>query len=187
MSTFESVTVLTTEERVGLYQLVFGDAADYVFNPERTDPLEQFLTNLRIGHGSIAVLDEAHFITPEVLAKGVGEFVDACESANEKLRMIVVCSGRKPGDALLAYLATYCHIFDIVCATEAIDLVSELEQLVHKPNRRFEALAYMEKRAFFCKRRDNEEHEKKHAPSGTGELMVSAGTKVRITIESVEG
>lgn len=187
MSGFESITVLTTEERADWYKAVFGNGADYVFNPVRTDPLGQYLTNLRIAHGSIAVLDEGHFITPLVLSRGVKAFVDS-ESGMGGLRLILVCSGRKPGDRLLAFLTTYCGLYDIVCATEPIEIMSALEQLVRKPNDRFNALPYM--RSLACLYEGEEEFaregrfENKATGEGAYEVRAPAGSTIKITIET---
>lgn len=143
MSSFESVTVLTTEERSDWYRAVFGMEAHYVYDPSKTDPLGAYLSNLRIGRGSLVILDEAHFLSAEMLLMGVKSYVDDPCNAESAMRIVVVCSGRQPGDRMLAYLTMYCQVFDIICAVECIDLVDELEQLIRTPNRRNDVLPYM--------------------------------------------
>lgn len=185
MDSFESVTVLTTEERADLFSAVFGKAAHYVFNPIRTNPLGQYLTNLRIGHGRVVVLDESHFLTTDDLASGVREYVDTCTGAGDELRLVVVCSGREPGDTLLAFLATYCHVYDIICASEAIDIVSELEQLVHAPNRRSDALVYMKDQAALYRMGDEVGVVKRASAAQSSDIVIPAGMRVKITIEPI--
>lgn len=143
MASFEKVTVLTTEERSDWYKAVFGMEAHYVFDPAKTEPLASYLSNLRIGRGSLVVLDEAHFLSADMLLMGVKGYVDDPRNADGKMRLLIVCSDRHPGDKLLAYLTMYCHVFDIVCAEGCIELVSQLEQLVRTPNKRSDVLAYM--------------------------------------------
>ena len=143
MSRFESVTVLTTEERSDWFKAVFGMEAHYVYDPSKTEPLGLYLSNLRIGHGSLVVLDEAHFPSADMLLMGVKSYVDDSHNMNGNMRLVVVCPGRKPGDRMLAYLTMYCQLFDIICAEDGIELISQLEQLVRMPNRRNDVLSYM--------------------------------------------
>lgn len=143
MGSFESVTVLTTEERSDCFRAVFGMEAHYVFDPSKTDPLGAYLSNLRIGQGSLVILDEYHFPSPEMLLMGVKSYVDDPGNMQGKMRIIVVCPARKPGDRLLAYLTMYCQVFDIICEEDCIELADHLEQLVRTPNRRNDVLAYM--------------------------------------------
>lgn len=187
MESYESVTVLTTEERVDLFKAVFGNMADYVFNPVKTSPLCQYLTNLRIGRGSAVVLDETHFPTSDIFATGIREYVDSCAVPGESMRIIVVCSGRKPGDGLLAFLTMYCHVYDIVCAIEPLDLVSELEQLVHTPNKRTDVLPYMRDQTAFRHMNEEVDLKKGMGAAQSGEIVIPAGMKVKIVIEPMAG
>lgn len=143
MGSFESVTVLTTEERSDWYKAVLGMEAHYVFDPSQTDSLGSYLSNLRIGKGSLVILDEPHFLSAEMLLMGVKNYVDDPRNAESKMRIIVVCPGRKPGDRMLAYLTMYCQIFDIICAEDCFELMAHLEQLIRTPNKRSDVLAYM--------------------------------------------
>ena len=143
MGSFESVTVLTTEERSDWYRAVLGMEAHYVFDPSETDPLGSYLSNLRIGRGSLVVLDEAHFLSAEMLLMGVKSYVDDPRNAGSDMRLIIVCPGRAAGDRLLAYLTMYCQVFDIICTQDCIELAGQLEQLIRTPNRRNDVLPYM--------------------------------------------
>lgn len=169
----EGVTVLTTQERVEWYKAVFGLYAHYVFDPGKTDPLEQYLANLRVARADLVVLDEAHFMSAEMLACGIREYVDHGNCPGKSMRIIVVCSGRQPGDALLAFLATYCHVYDIICANSAMDLAVELEHLVSRPNERRDVLEYMRSYAALCKQ-------------GTQQSATASGCKQTRKTQSIE-
>lgn len=185
MGSFESVTVLTTEERSDWFRAVFGMEAHYVFDPSKTDPLGTYLSNLRIGQGSLVVLDEFHFLSPEMLLMGVKSYVDDPNNAESKMRIIVVCPGRKPGDRLLAYLTMYCQVFDIVCEEGCIELADQLEQLVRTPNRRNDVLAYMagEVAEQSAVRAACGEH--RGARVAASSIEVPAGMRIKLIIEPV--
>lgn len=186
MSVFEAATVLTTEERSDWFKAVFGLGAHYVYDPAETAPLGSYLSNLRIGGGSLAVLDEAHFLSADMLLMGVKDYVDNAVNAGGNLRLIVVCPGRRPGDRLLAYLTMYCHIFDIVCAEDYIDLIGELEHLAQTPNKRQDVLVYME--PSIQAQRDIEPAvigRSEHAQEQQAVFEIPVGMRVRLVIEPV--
>ena len=181
----DGVTVLTTEERAEWYKAVFGLYAHYVFDPARTDPLPQYLNNLKVASANLVVLDEAHFMSAEILAGGIRDFVDDGNSPGKPMRIIVVCSGRQPGDVLLAFLATYCHVYDIICATTPIDLTAELEHLASRPNERQDVLKYMRSYAALCKA--GAEHgdviSKRPDIKKTQSIEVPAGMRITFVVE----
>ncbi len=173
MPLYEGVCVLTTEERSRWYKAVFGLYAQYVYDPGRTDPLPQYLFNLKAAKADLVVLDEAHFMSVEMLAGGIKEYVDSGNSASGPMRIIVVCPDRQPGDALLAFLAAYCHVYDIVCAKNPMDLTAELEHLTNRPNERVDALEFMQSYAALCKEK----------ASGSSALPVHGDMRRSQTIE----
>ena len=73
----------------------------------------------------------------------------------------------------MAFLATYCHVYDIICANSAMDLAVELEHLVSRPNERRDVLEYMRSYAALCKQ-------------GTQQSATASGCKQTRKTQSIE-
>lgn len=140
MVSLDAVTVLTTPEHVDAFVAVFGESADYRFDCRQTAPLRDYLGNLTLGGGSIAVLDEAHFISPSMMLRELRAYANDPRWRGKQLRLIVVCLKRAAGDALLAELVACCGIYDIVYGVGWTEAVIELGHLLKRPNDRFDVL-----------------------------------------------
>lgn len=136
----DAIVVLTTEERFGLFAPVVGTGADARFDPGQTRPLHDFLVNCASSGAQLVILDEAHFIKVEDMVDGLQEYLDDPDVPATSLGIIVVCSGRGPGDKLLSYLATYCGVYDIVYGVEGAELSAALGALLRRPNTRRDVL-----------------------------------------------
>ena len=144
MLQFDTVTVLTTHERADWYRGVFGAHADYKFDPRQTMPLDMFLNNLTIGGGSLVVVDEAHVISADAMLAGIKRYVDDPRRRSKSLRIMVVCSKRGPKDRLLAVLAGYCGIYDLIYGVTGADVSVAIERLLDQPNSRLDVLELLD-------------------------------------------
>ena len=136
----DSIAVFTTAERCDFFRAAFGEDIDMCVNPYESVPLDLTLENLRVGGGTLIVLDENHFLKPEQMLNGLKSYLDKPRNKGRLMRVIVVCSGRQPGDELLSYLVSYLGIYDIVCAKSGADMVPELARLLTEPNARVDVL-----------------------------------------------
>ncbi len=144
MYSSKSITVLTFPERADLYRSIVGPDADFKLRPNITAPLDEFLTMIYMNHGSLVVIDEGHFIDLNGFKEGIKRYVDNPVNSKRNLRLIFVCADRKPGDELLSFLSAYCSFYDIVYDVSGIDISVKLEQLINKPNTRFDVLKLLE-------------------------------------------
>lgn len=138
-----SITVLTIPERADLYRSVLGEEIDLKYNPQFTNPLDGFLKRVTICYGTLAVIDEAHFYNTQSLYEDIKKYVDNPLNSNHQLRLIFVCSERKPGDNFLAFLTTYCNFYDVVYNVEGIDISLKVKNLIDRPNKRYDVLELM--------------------------------------------
>ena len=135
-----STVLLTTPERFGLFSSVLGAGIDVRLDPDETCPLHDFLCNCAGSGGSLVVLDEAHFIDGAAMARGLGAYLDDAAVPAGSLSFMVVCSQRAPGDSLLAYIAAYCGVYDIICDCDGAALTSALSHLLGSPNTRHDVV-----------------------------------------------
>lgn len=131
--------VLTTHERSGYFSAVLGGDCDFRFDSKREAALGDLLHNIVTAGGEFVVVDEAYFINPDDMAFGLEHYVN-CEPHPERLKIIVVCSQRYPGDMLLAFLVMYCGIFNVIYGKTGVDIGVELEQMLLKDRRRSDVL-----------------------------------------------
>ena len=133
------VVVLTTHERSGYFTAVLGDDIDLRFNPHQEGALEDVLHNTIVAGGTLAIIDEAHFIDADDMAVGLERFFRE-EPHPERLRLIVVCTHRQAGDPLLAFLVLYCGIHNIIYGKTGVDVSIELSRLIDRDNTRADVL-----------------------------------------------
>ena len=131
--------VLTTHERSSYFSTILGDDIDMRFDSQREPALGDLLHNIIVAGGDLAIVDEAYFISPNDMALGLEHFVNF-ESHPERLRIIVVCSQRCPGDMLLSFLVMYCGIFNIVYGKNGVDIGTALSLMVSKDKCRADVL-----------------------------------------------
>lgn len=131
-----SCVVLTTPERFNLFSSVLGDEVDVRFDPDMTRPLEDLLMVVALSGGKTVVLDEAHFYSPRDLLEGLDRYLDDGTSARHPMRIIVVSSRRGADDPVLAHLALYDGIYDIVYGVQGAEVSAELARLREKSNSR---------------------------------------------------
>lgn len=139
----EKAVVLTTHERSSLYLPVLGDRADIRFDPCREPPLEDLLHNVIVAGGSLVVIDEAFFRSIDDMAVGLERFVRQNPHC-ERLKLIVVCSHRKPDDRLLAFLVMYCGIYNIIFDSTGACVSADLADLIRHDNARKDVIGLIE-------------------------------------------
>lgn len=132
--------VLTTSERADVFRAAVGPEADFKLNPMQTFSLADFLYNFQIAGGQTAILDEAHFLTSDILSSGLQQFLDSGDFNQERLRLIVVCSRRKPSASMLSFLVAYCGIYDVIYDTDGPELTLALKKLLRRRNERGDVL-----------------------------------------------
>lgn len=139
----EEVVVLTTHERSSLYLPLVGERADIRFDPRRELSLEDLLHNIVVAGGALVVIDEAFFRCADDMAMGLERFV--CQNPrSERLKLIVVCSHRSPGDRLLAFLVMYCGIYNIIYDRDGSDISLSLADLMRRDNTRKDVIGLIE-------------------------------------------
>lgn len=131
-----SCVVLTTPERFNLFSSVLGDEVDARFDPETTRPLEGLLEAIALSGGETVVLDEAHFYNDRDLEEGLDRYLDGDTARWHPMRFIVVCSRRSADDPLLAHLAMYDGIYDLVFDAQGAEVSACLMRLLERRNRR---------------------------------------------------
>lgn len=136
----DTTCVLTTPERVDIFRAAVGSKADFRLNPMQTSSLADYLYNFQTGGGRIAILDEDHFVTTDLLCDGLQRFLDSGDFNDEKLRLIVVCSRRKCDAAILSFLVAYCAIYDVIYDMDGACLSAELTRLLRRRNARADVL-----------------------------------------------
>lgn len=135
-----SCVVLTTPERFNLFSSVLGELVDVRLDPDETAPLERFLESVALSGGETVVLDEAHFYRVDDLLRGLTRYLDGRMPKEHPMRFIVVSSRRKAGDAVLAYLAMYCGIYDLLYDVQRGEVSAGLARLVERTNTRNDIL-----------------------------------------------
>lgn len=140
-TSYESIgtVVLTTHERSGYFTSVLGDDIDLRCSPYRDVTLHNLLHNTLVAGGSLAVIDESFFMDADEMALGLERFFLE-ETHPERLRLIVVCTQRKAGDPLLAFLVMYCGIYNIIYGKTGVGVSVELERLASRDNTRADVL-----------------------------------------------
>ena len=133
----DTAVVLTTHERFGYFSAVFAEEVDARFNPKKDPSLDDLLHNIIVAGGKTVVIDEDYFMNHLDLVHGLERFVDN-EAERERLDIFVVCSGRHAGDCLLAFLVTYCGIYNIVFGKQGADITLSLKALIKKKRARHE-------------------------------------------------
>lgn len=135
-----SCVVLTTPERFNLFSSVLGEEVDARFDPDMTRPLEGMLNVVALSGGRTVVLDEAHFYCARDLVDGLDRYLDGGMCQKHPMRIIVVCSRRKAGDALLAHIAMYDGIYDLIFDAQGAEVTVRLAGLLEKPSSRSDIL-----------------------------------------------
>lgn len=136
----KTACVLTTVERADIFRAAVGVEADFRLKPTQTFSLADFLYNFQTAGGRVAVLDEEHFLTSDILSRGLRQFLDNGDFNSEKLRLIVVCSRRKADAAMLSFLVAYCAIYDVLYDVDGAELTASLKVLLHRRNERADVL-----------------------------------------------
>ena len=131
--------VLTTHERSGYFTSVLGHDIDLRLSPRHGFELDDALHNVVVAGGKLVVIDEAFFVDADDMALGLERFFEN-EAHPERLKIIIVCTHRKEGDALLAFLVMYCGIFNIIYDKSGVDLSIELIKLIRRGNTRSDVL-----------------------------------------------
>lgn len=129
-----SCVLLTTPERFGLFGPVLGEGIDVRFDPELTCPLDGMLKVAALSGGKTIVLDEAHFYSARDLQEGLDDYLDGPMSLRYPMRFIVVCSRRTAADPLLAHLAMYDGIYDLVFDAQGSEVSVQLARIIQKTN-----------------------------------------------------
>ncbi len=135
-----AVTVLTTEERCDFFRAAIGEKADFRFDPYDAMPLHLFLSNIALSAGNAVVLDEDYFLSTDSMVRGLRDFLDDAARSARELRLVLVCSHRKPGDALLRHVVSYFGIYDVVYDCTVRDAAHEAARMLASPNRRVDVL-----------------------------------------------
>ncbi len=135
-----AVTVLTTEERCDFFRAAIGEKADFHFDPYDAIPLHLFLTNVALSAGSAVVLDEDYFLSTDSMMRGLRDFLDDAARPARELRLVLVCSHRKAGDALLRRVVSYFGIYDVVYDCTVREAAHETARVLASPNRRVDVL-----------------------------------------------
>lgn len=132
--------VLTTAERFSLFNAVLGEGVDVRFDPEATRPLEGLLAAVAMSGGTTVVLDEAHFYTADDMLEGLDRFLDGSVAQRHPMRFIVICSRRTADDPVLAHVAMYDGIYDLIFDAQGAEVSARLAEIVDRPNRRGDIL-----------------------------------------------
>ena len=135
-----AVTVLTTEERCDFFRAAIGEKADFHFDPYDAIPLHLFLTNVALSAGSAVVLDEDYFLSTDSMMRGLRDFLDDAARPARELHLVLVCSHRKAGDALLRHVVSYFGIYDVVYDCAVREAAHETARVLASPNRRVDVL-----------------------------------------------
>ena len=135
-----AVTVLTTEERCDFFRAAIGEKADFHFDPYDAIPLHLFLTNVALSAGSAVVLDEDYFLSTDSMMRGLRDFLDDAARPARELHLVLVCSHRKAGDALLRHVVSYFGIYDVVYDCTVREAAHETARVLASPNRRVDVL-----------------------------------------------
>lgn len=118
---------------------MLGDDVDLRFNPHQEAHSKTVLHNTIVAGGTLAIIDEAHFIDADDMAVGLERFFQE-EPHPERLRLIVVCTHRQAGDPFLAFLVLYCGIHNIIYGKTGVDVSIELSRLIERDNTRADVL-----------------------------------------------
>lgn len=148
---------MTTPERADFFRPALEGNPHLVFDQNESFPLFDTLANISIAGGSIVILDEAHFVTVDVMTEGIRRFLDDPETAESSVRLIVVASSRRPPDPILHFLVTYCDIYDIIYDCAGAEITTALIRLLDKPATRFDTLDLRMGRAEMPVRGEGEE------------------------------
>lgn len=137
------VVVFTTHERAGYFTPVLGENIDLRLDPRQGPRLCEHLHNIVLAGGRLVVLDEAFFMDIDDLAMGLERFLidDECSGS---LRIIVVCTKRRAGDLLLAFLVMYCGISDIIYGKEGIGVSIHLSQMLKRDSSKKDVVELIE-------------------------------------------
>lgn len=135
-----SCVVFTTPERFNLFSSVLGEDVDVRFEPELSRPLDAVLETVALSGGRTVVLDEAHFYQVQDMLEGLDRYLGSSLARSHDMRFIVVCSRRVADDAVLAHLAMYCGIYDLVYGVQGADVSVAIERLIDEPNGRQDVL-----------------------------------------------
>ena len=130
MHSSDSIVVLTTSDRCDIFRAAVGSGADLRFDPVQTVPLESFLVNIRLGGATLCVIDEEHFYSEKDMRTGIDAYLDDPMGEPSDLRLLLVCSKRKPGDDLLRHYVGYCGIYDIICDCDGAEITSRLSSML---------------------------------------------------------
>lgn len=152
---YSGAVVLTTHERSGYFTSVLGRDIDLRLDPKQGVSLQDDLHNVMVAGGKLAIIDEAHFIDVDDMAYGLEGFVRS-EKDPDRLRIVVVCTQRKEGDALLAFLVAYCGIFDIIYDLAGVDVSMQLIRLLERGNKRVDVLDLVESQCWHAMRLSEE-------------------------------
>lgn len=128
-----SVVVFTTHERSGYFTSVLGENIDLKLHSHNCSMLENVLHNALIAGASLVIIDDAAFLNLDDLAEGLGRFL-VYEKHPQKLKLIVVCTRRVAGDSFLAYLVTYCRIYNIIYGKSGVEVSLSLCELMKREN-----------------------------------------------------
>ena len=135
-----SCVLLTTAARVDYFAPVLGVDVDVRLDPSQTSPLHKFLESVASAGGALVVLDEAHFYDPGDMLAGIECFLDNPDMSEGALEFIVICSTRSAGDWLLARIAGYCGIYDIIYDCAGAEATMRLAGLLRRRNTRFDVI-----------------------------------------------
>ncbi len=139
-----AVTVLTTEERCDFFRAAIGEKADFHFDPYDAMPLHLFLSNIALSAGRAVVLDEDYFLSADSMVRGLHDFLDDAARSTRELRLVLVCSRRRAGDALLRHMVGYFGIYDVVYDCTAGEAAHETARVLASPNRRVDVLELLQ-------------------------------------------
>ncbi len=144
MYSSSAIAVFTTVERFDYFSAAVGPEADFRLDPRSSVPLEPELANLARAGAAAVIIDDAHFVSVSDMVSGIAAFLNNPSHQDSRMRIIVVCSHRTPGDVWLSYLAGYCGVYDIVFNCEHVQITKELLRLLRRPNTRLDVLEILE-------------------------------------------
>ena len=139
-----AIAVFTTVERYDYFSAAVGVEADFRLDPRASIPFELELTNLAGAGAAAVVIDDAHFMSVADMVSGIAAFLNNPAHQSSKMRLIVVCPHRMPGDIWLSYLAGYCGVYDIIFNCEGVQITMALLRLLDRPNTRLDVLDILE-------------------------------------------
>lgn len=191
MHAADSIVVLTTPERCDLFRAAVGNGADLRFDPLQTAPLDTFLVNSRLSGATLCVIDEDHFYSEKDMQTGIDAYVDDPERESSDLRLLLVCSNRRPGDSMLKHYAGYCGIYDIIYGCSGTEITNRLAVMLRRKNRRLDVLDLLrderepeeqsQKCQQACEETKSQEQQKK-----SDEIAIDAeleGLEIKLTIQ----